>query len=297
MKVSIIIPVYQAHDTIGECLGSVVRQTLADWQLILVDDGSTDGSAGICDCWAATDPRITVVHQPNQGRSAARAEGVRHARGEWVCFVDADDTLPPDSLSRLCRAATDDVDIVLGNGYTLPGEPRQRIAMDEFRHLAVRGEGTIGVPWGALYRRSVLTDALFDLPRDIYNGEDYIFWLRLVFATQKPVNVVSEKVYLKGEEHTSNTFVWTASYAQRLDHYRLQAIPASQRDAFLPDILSDRIANLFDVAVCSPRSEWAHSAFMQTLRHDMARAGRSFTLRQRLFLAIPSLRLRKKVAA
>ena len=146
------------------------------------------------------------------------------------------------------------------------------------------------------FRRSVLTDALFDLPRDIYNGEDYIFWLRLVFATQKPVNVVSEKVYMKGEEHTSNTFVWTAAYAQRLDQYRLQAIPEGQRDAFLTDILSDRIANLFDATVCSPRSEWAHSAFMQTLRRDMARAGRSFTLRQRLFLAIPSLRLRRWAA-
>ncbi len=296
MKVSVVVPVYQSADTLQACIDSILAQSLDDLQLLLVDDGSTDASGAICDHAATADPRVSVIHQPNKGRTEARAVGVRRAEGEWLCFVDSDDTLPVNSLKDLYEKTDASTDIVFGNGHTLAGENRASIPMDDFRHLAVRGVGTIGVPWGSMYRRSVLNDYLFDLPREILNGEDYIFWLRLVFSTGKPVNVVYKTVYNKGEEHTSNVFVWTADYAARLNHFRWTSIPEKVREEYLADTIEDRMANLFAVAVCSSRNDWANSPFYLQLCKDMDRAGISKTMRQRLFLAMPSRHLRKMMA-
>ena len=293
MKISVIIPTYNSADTIAACMDSVLRQSFTDFGLIVVNDGSTDGSGDIIDGFARRDDRVRVVHQPNKGRSEARRKGVEMATGEWVCFVDSDDTLPLDALENLARGITADVDIVFGNGYSLKDERRATIPMTEFRHLAVRGEGMIGLPWGSLYRRSVVTNHLFDLPRRIMMGEDYIFWLRLVFSTEKPVSIVYEKVYDKGEEHTSNSFRWTAAYAHELNELRREAIPQSQHREFMADMLSDRLENMFSVALWTPRREWAGSPFYRELLTDMKANGKSLSPKGRLFLSLPSLRLRR----
>ena len=190
-QISVIVPVYNSADTIKACIDSILAQTTASLQLVVVNDGSSDSSGAICDGFAHRDHRVTVIHQTNKGRTEARRMGVEKAAGEWVCFVDSDDTLPPNALHFLLTGVTADTDIVFGNGYSLQSEKRSRIPIDEFRHLAVRAEGMIGVPWGSLYRRNILTPWLFDLPRHIMMGEDYLFWLRLVFTTER------------SEEHTS----------------------------------------------------------------------------------------------
>lgn len=292
--VSVVVPVYNSHSTIAGCIESILRQSFAQLELVVVDDGSNDGSGAICDSYASTDNRILVVHQPNRGRSEARRVGVAHSHGQWVTFVDSDDQLPPHALDSLYNRATADVDIVLGDGDSLPqSERRATIAIGDFRHLAVRGEGNIGVPWGSLYRRSVLKDQFFDLPRDFMMGEDYIFWLRLVFSTDRPVNVVSESVYDKGDDHTSNNFVWTAAYAQRIQDYRMEAIPSREHQAFAEDMLSDRLANLWAVATWSPRKDWERSQFYSDIVRDMQQLGKTFSLRQRIFLALPARMLRR----
>ena len=293
MKISVIIPTYNAADTIGACIDSVLHQTFTDFELIVIDDGSTDGSGGIIDDIASCKERLRVVHQANKGRTEARRAGVEMATGEWVCFVDSDDTLPPDALENMAHGITPDADIVFGNGYSLGSERRAAIAMTEFRHLAVRGEGMIGLPWGSLYRRSVVTHRLFDLPRRIMMGEDYIFWLRLVFTTEKPVNIVYEKVYDKGEEHTSNCFRWTAAYAYELNELRCEAIPKEQHREFMADMISDRLANMLSVAQWTPRREWIDSPFYRELLADMSANGIILPPKTRLFLSLPSLQLRR----
>lgn len=88
---SIIVPVYNMQDTLDRCVQSIVSQSFADWEMILVDDGSTDGSGAMCDEWAKRDSRITVVHKENGGLSDARNAGLEMAKGEYVTFVDSDD--------------------------------------------------------------------------------------------------------------------------------------------------------------------------------------------------------------
>jgi len=102
MRLSIIIPVYQVKHTLGRCLDSIVGQSFRDWQAILVDDASTDGSADICDTYACRDARIQVIHlKKNAGLSAARNAGIDKAKGDYLTFIDSDDYIADDTLKML----------------------------------------------------------------------------------------------------------------------------------------------------------------------------------------------------
>lgn len=292
--ISIIVPCYQAQSTLESCVRSILYQDHKDFELLLVDDGSTDRTPELCDLLAASDGRVSVIHQSNQGRSAARENGVKKAHGTWIAFVDADDQLSPSAIRRLSSGISADTDIIFGNGYSLGLSAQQTVLdIEKFRHLAVRGEGTIGVPWGSLYRRSLLSHDVFDLPKDFYMGEDYIFWLRIVFKTSKPVAVVMDKTYDKGPDTTSRRFVWTTDYAERIQDYRLQSIPVSQQADFLADTLADRKVNLFACTLDQPRKTWQQSPFYRNILHDMEASGDRWTRKQQLFLCLPSRHLRR----
>ena len=103
MQISVVIPVYNMLHTLDRCVESVLKQTFDNMEVLLVDDGSTDGSAQQCDAWAEKDSRITVLHQPNGGLSKARNTGIAHAKGDFLAFVDADDAIAPNTF----RAAAD----------------------------------------------------------------------------------------------------------------------------------------------------------------------------------------------
>lgn len=105
-KISIIVPVYNVEMYLSDSLDSIRNQTFTDWECLLVDDGSTDGSDNICDQYAALDPRFRVIHQRNGGLSAARNSGLRNSVAPLICFVDSDDTLRPEFLARLYELIT-----------------------------------------------------------------------------------------------------------------------------------------------------------------------------------------------
>ncbi len=293
VSVSVIVPVYNSQDTIAACIESILGQTFTNFELILVDDGSYDNSGSICDTYSAKNPLLKVLHQANKGRAAARSAGLAVAVGEWVTFVDSDDKLPSNALALLMQKATDEVDIVHGNGYALPGVTNEQVTIDAFRHMAVRADGMIGVPWGSLYRRIAIPSSAFDLPREMINGEDYIFWLRMVFSTSRNVNIVNDSVYIKGDDHTCNSFIWTAEYCNVLHRYRLSSIPQAMHMVFMHDMITDRLANLSAVAVTFKRSKWENSSFYRDIISDILCSGYRMPLRQRLFFMLPSLRLRK----
>lgn len=103
--VSIVVPVYNTEKYIRRCIDSILAQTFTDYEVILVDDGSTDGSGNICDEYAAEDARVRVIHQENQGQAAARNHAVSIARGQWISFVDSDDVIHPQMIYELYHAA------------------------------------------------------------------------------------------------------------------------------------------------------------------------------------------------
>lgn len=294
MEISVIIPCYQAGRTIANCVNSIINQQFNNYELWLIDDGSTDGTGRICDEMAEKNSHVHVFHQQNAGRTAARWQGVQMAKGEWICSVDADDTLPGNALQLLHDATTNNTDIVFGNGFTLGIQDKQPfIDINTFRHLAVRAEGTIGVPWGSLYRKTIISADLFDLPKEIYMGEDYIFWLRLVFKTTRPVATVWQRTYHKGTDTTSSRFVWTTDYASKIQSYREQSIPPAYRNDYLADTTADRKANLMACTLFEPRKTWKKSPFYRNLLADMNACHMVFSARERLFLALPARWLRR----
>ena len=101
MKLSIVIPVYQVEGTLNRCVESVISQTFADYEIILVDDGSPDKCPQMCDEWSHRDKRIKVIHQPNSGLSDARNAGIDIAQGDYITFVDSDDFIGPDTYLPL----------------------------------------------------------------------------------------------------------------------------------------------------------------------------------------------------
>ncbi len=113
-RISVIIPVYKCEQYIESCVDSILNQTFTDFEIILVDDGSPDNSGKICDALAEKNNKITVLHQENQGQAAARNNGVKIARGEWLHFVDCDDAIHPRMLETLYDAvAENDVKLAM----------------------------------------------------------------------------------------------------------------------------------------------------------------------------------------
>lgn len=101
--VSIIVPVYNVESYLDECIQSIITQTYKDWECILINDGSIDKSGDICDQWTKKDYRIKVIHQSNQGVSAARNRGLKHAHGEFITFIDSDDWIENNYLNVIVK--------------------------------------------------------------------------------------------------------------------------------------------------------------------------------------------------
>lgn len=111
--ISVIVPVYNVVELLPRCIDSLLNQKFKDYEVVLVDDGSTDGSGKICDEYVRRDSRIKVIHKQNEGVSKTRNRGIDEAHGEWITFVDADDYVTPDYLSDLYDCACNDIDLVV----------------------------------------------------------------------------------------------------------------------------------------------------------------------------------------
>ena len=106
--ITIVVPVYKEEEYLNRCVDSILNQTYTDFELLLVDDGSPDNSGNLCDELAEKHNKILVLHQENQGQAAARNNGVKTAHGEWLHFVDCDDSLHPQMLESLYNAVSED---------------------------------------------------------------------------------------------------------------------------------------------------------------------------------------------
>ena len=125
--VSIIVPVYNAERTVGRCIESILNQEYTDFELLLVNDGSTDSSGGLCDSYAARDQRVRVFHKENAGVSNARNLALAQARGTYLQFLDSDDWITPEATLSLVRAAEDhQCDLVISDFYRVVAMTAQK---------------------------------------------------------------------------------------------------------------------------------------------------------------------------
>ena len=189
VKISIIVPIYNSEKYLQRCIDSILSQTFNDYELILINDGSSDNSGNICDKYEKEDHRIKVFHKENGGVSSARNLGIDNAKGEWVAFIDSDDQLDRDYLLNF--NLNSDADLLV-QGYKkeyFNKKPEMIIPNMEESYLAsdvisiifdLEKKSIINSPWCKLFKREILFkhNILFD--NNISYGEDHLFSLSFI---------------------------------------------------------------------------------------------------------------------
>ena len=197
------MPIYNCGDKLYRSIDSVLRQSYKNLQLILIDDGSIDESPFICDEYAKADSRVEVIHQRNVGASLARNRGLKHVRGEFVTFVDADDmisdlyiegllytAISTNTMIATCEAmyCNANYDKIYDLEFQTDIKPRV-IKVKDYNFMEPWSHATV---WGALFHRDLLQNLEFDT--DILVGEDALFFANAL-AKCKNVSYISQKLY------------------------------------------------------------------------------------------------------
>ena len=231
-KISVIVPVYNAEKYIRETLDSLKAQTMGDIEILMVDDGSQDGSPAICDEYANSDARFHVIHQSNGGVSVARNRGIRETGGEWITFVDADDQLTPEALERLYAMTDGETDLVMGSVMKFGDVPDEVIATVTGKSRDVFGKILNPAPWGQLFRRSIITDHQLAFQENLAYSEDTLF----VFAYRQFVReyaTVEDVVYryrICADSATFSPNLMKRSTHHMLASYEFQRLAKQQTD-------------------------------------------------------------------
>ncbi len=282
--VTVIIPVYNVKPYLREALESVIRQTYQNLEILIVDDGSRDGSGEICDEFAARDGRIRVIHQENRGLSAARNAGLRVMTGQAVMFLDSDDAFHPRIVQTLLEAMNrEQADVVMckfSNYYTQnamdPETADRKLAVpsipegayDRIQALQALAERKINVSvWNKLYRRALWETIRFP---DGHIFEDLDVTFRMFDQTQS-VYVVGQSLYLYRIRPGNITNIWSEK------RVRDWSLAYAHYEAFLcshiPDVFTEEHLN-------EARQIWLH--FMMesyvNLSWNRGEAGKDFRI-------------------
>ncbi len=203
--VSIIVPVYNAGKTLDRCVNSILNQEYRDFELILLDDGSTDSSGALCDAYAGRDERVRVIHKANSGVSDTRNQGIALAKGKYLQFSDSDDWFTPESTKFLVQAASEhNCDMVIADFYRVIGERVSQKGNMEAEGVMNREDYAVrmmqkpadfyyGVLWNKLYKRSIIEQYHLTMDTSVSWCEDFMFNLeyvrhaRTIYALKVPV--------------------------------------------------------------------------------------------------------------
>lgn len=323
--VSVIVPLYNVEAYLPACLDSLRAQTHRDFEVILVDDGSGDGSGAICDAYAAKDERFCVLHQANAGVAAARNAGLDRARGSHISFVDSDDEVSPRFLETLLAADADVAQCGFATergglagagapagGQALGGAPapaanregharaagqaapvpafERMSGRDASRALQLDGTGTWGVLWNKLYRASLFEGVRFPAGRQ--HEDEFAVWRTLWAAAN--VATCAEPLYFYRQRPGS--IMAAGVNARSLD----ALVALEERGAFYRAHADEGLADLSDAVLCHRIGRVlagaSHAPEQVPAPADLAgwRAKRDALLRR--LLASPHLSVKKKAA-
>lgn len=185
MKISIIIPIYNSARTLCRCVDSILKNGYNDFEIILVNDGSTDNSLDICNSYSLQDTRIKVINKLNGGVSSARNLGIEHANGEWITFIDSDDWVGRNFLSCISYVSND-INLVLCN-FSILGEceiqekkyPPKIVRNQDFiddLHKYILDDIMLG-PWSKFFKKNIIQENNIRYDDKIKWGEDRLFVL------------------------------------------------------------------------------------------------------------------------
>lgn len=181
--ITIIVPIYQVKPFLCKCINSILCQTYKQFELLLIDDGSTDGSAVICDEYARGYDNVKVIHKQNGGVSSARNKGIDIAEGDYIMFVDADDYVSPTMCENLVSYTDESTDIIISGFIEDFGEKQETVKVSDNICCSVDNLKQnfdlyyrlplLNSPFAKLYKRSLLKDIRFN--SNVSMGEDFLF--------------------------------------------------------------------------------------------------------------------------
>lgn len=221
MLVSVIVPVYNTESFLPKAIESVLMQSYTDWELILVDDGSTDGSLAICRSYAKRDARIKVLSQDNQGVSVARNRGLDHARGTYVTFMDSDDELDADAFDACAKRAQKtgadmivfSIDFIASNGaqeVRLPMLEDRDYTRDAFLRTYIQKKALyVYSNANKWYKHSLLDTLGLRFEESVHFGEDRLF----NYAFLREASVISTlparfyRYHMRNNESLSSRYI------------------------------------------------------------------------------------------
>lgn len=209
-KISIIVPVYNMERLMRRCIDSLLAQTFTDFECLLIDDGSTDGSPAICDEYATKDPRVHAYHKTNGGLSDARNYGLQRAKGIYTIFCDPDDWVSPEGLDRLyARAEAEQADVTIcdiyrEDQYARHYDVEKPSRLDHQTALNELFQNLQGYTVNKLIRRELYTKYDISYPKGIYGCEDQ-YTMAALFL--RPVKIAYEPVAFYHYMYNPNSLV------------------------------------------------------------------------------------------
>lgn len=256
--ISIIIPVYNTSKYLRKTFDSILSQTYKEWELIAVDDGSTDESGSICDEYAKKEDRIKVVHKTNGGVSSARNKGIEQANGRYISFVDADDYLEQDFLETMlhgieqyaadlvcCRVAFDSkqgIRYQKASKISIFNQKESIVAM-------LLPNSFHGWPWNKMYKSSIIKENKLRFDENLKYCEDEVFVLQYIMYINKCTYIPDALYHYVQNEHSVNNSIYTTrkfNYAcldrHKADEINLAIIKSLHDD----DLLKAFNARMFD---------------------------------------------------
>ena len=238
--ISVIVPVYNVEKHLEKCIKSILNQTYKDFEIILIDDGSTDKSSQICDEFAIKYNKIKVLHQQNRGQGSARNAGLEIAKGDYIAFIDSDDFIHPDYLRLLFQASTEtDADIsicnylLFENDEIVSFENEEIKTITEFNNYNVflpdivfnyRQQVMLEVVWNKLYKRKLFNEIRFP---EVKIHEDTGIYYKLLFSSKKIVFIENTLYfYYKNQKGTmasgfsEKKFACINFYLEEIDFFK-----------------------------------------------------------------------------
>lgn len=227
-SISVITPIYNTASYLDQCIQSILAQTYTNWELLLIDDGSTDSSGSICDEYAKQDSRIRIIHQPNQGLSATRKRGIDIAKGDYIIFLDSDDYwLDREILFTLAKTAKlYDADIVRGEYIRISGDSYEEriyssskiyynIVLDEAQFLKhiIRRDFFI---WLAMLKKSKIEHVKVNPKRAFL--EDMEFWIQTL---TQPLRCVAIPKKFYGYRQNPNSITNTHNIRKTVESFSI----------------------------------------------------------------------------
>ena len=281
-KISVIIPIYNGEKFLADTIDSILSQQFEDFELLLVNDGSKDSSAEICEHYSRIDPRVRFIDQKNSGASLARLNGIKHAYSNWITFVDQDDLLEEFALGTFFSAISDNVGLIVSDCEVQIKDATQYIKSILTSTIPVTN-------WGKLFRKEVLKDFLFKDARNIRLGDDVIINFRLgMLSPDLNIKSIPNRLYKYNLGININSmttsFKRTEEYEQQFYSTLTNGFSEEELKPFLNELIQIRLNALSFIIIDNNYTIDKNSIFFRELIKDINRCNYPLTRSNKLML-------------